>query len=177
MAKLPKPTRDVPVDRDLTKLAPQFKIKIELLICRLEDMGHDPIVFEGWRSDERVTFLHGFGRLYDDGRGVVTNARTGAKTWHRYGLAVDIISKSLGWDAYDKFWEDLRREATKLGLVSGNDWDRDGIPVGPDPDESVVDRPHVQWWIPGMFKTPSDHAWELLQTKGVEAVWKELRAA
>ncbi len=142
----------------------------------MERLGHDPIVFEGFRSDERAAWLYKSGREFDDGRGIVTKAPTARKSWHRYGLAVDIISKSKEWDALPRFWRDLRVTITEIGLVSGDDWDRDGIPVEDDPDEHLSDRPHCQWWIPGMHVTPSEHAWELLQTKGIEAVWHELHA-
>lgn len=174
---LPKPPKEVPVDRDLSKIAPKFKEKIEQLLEKMRALGHDAIVFEAWRSDERATFLYGFGREYDDGRGVVTKAPNARKTYHRFGLAVDIISASKEWNAPEQFWEDLRREATALGLRSGDDWDRDGIAVEDDPDEHVADRPHVQWFVPGMFKTPSDHAWQMLQEEGVAAVWRSVRAA
>lgn len=151
------------VDRDLSKLAPKFHATVDQIIGQMKTLGHDAIVFEGYRSDERAAFLYGFGRDYDDGRGVVTNAPVAAKTWHRYGLAVDIISARDEWDAPDQFWTDLRSLARSLGLVSGADW-------------TTPDRPHCQWNIPGMHVTPSDHAWALLQTAGVEAVWSELHA-
>lgn len=177
MTTLPKPPKEVPVDRDLSKLAPAFRKKIELLLERMRVLGHDAMVFEAFRSDERAAYLYGFGRSYDDGRGVVTKAKDGRKTFHRYGLAVDIISRSMEWDAPKAFWDDLRKEATALGLRSGDDWDRDGIPVEQDPDEHTSDRPHVQWWVEGMLVTPSDHAWEVLSTQGALAVWQSVRAA
>lgn len=34
--------------------------------------------------------------------------------------------------------------AQALGLRWGNDWDDDGVPVGPDPDEKFVDVYHVE---------------------------------
>lgn len=176
MPKLPAPPRAVPVDRDLTRLAPHFKTKIELLLCKMEDKGRDPMVFEAFRSDERAVYLYGFGRFYDDDRGVVTKAKTAERTWHRYGLAVDIISKTKQWGAPDAFWTDLRLLATELGLRSGDDWDRDGIPVEHDPDEHTADRPHVQWGPP-MRVTPSDHAVALLRAGQLQAVWEEVGAA
>lgn len=174
---LPKPPAEVPTDRDLTKIAPLLRLKLlNAVLPQMRARGHDPLIFEGFRSDARAAFLYGFGRSYDDGRGIVTNARDASKTYHRYGLAVDIISASREWDAPEKFWTDLRKIVTANALRSGDDWDRDGIAVGPDPDESYSDRPHAQWWIPGMRVTPSDHAWVLLHTRGIEAVWREVHA-
>lgn len=162
--KLPRPTSpEPPPDRAMMKLAPRFAEKVFALIHDLEHIGHDPLMFEGFRSDERAAWLYQCGRTFDDGRGIVTNAPNAAKTWHRYGLGADIISKSKQWDAPDQFWMDLRDSAASLGLTAGATWTR-------------PDRPHVQWWCKGMHVTPSDHAWELLQSKGVEAVWRELHA-
>lgn len=173
------PTPEPPADTDLTKCAPKFLEKVWTLLHEHTRRSHDPIVFEGFRSDEREAWLFGLGRTYDipgDPRGIVTNATDGRDSWHRYGVAVDIISKKHGWDPGFQFYDDLRELALEVGLTSGADWNRNGIPVGLDPAEHLKDRPHVQWWIPGMHVSPSDHAWELLTSKGIEAVWKELRA-
>ena len=163
MTKLPAPPREIPADTDMMKLAPVFAAKVFDLLHQMERLGHDAVVAEAFRSDERQRFLYGFGREYDDGRGIVTQAADGRKSWHRYGLAVDIISKSRQWDAHPGFWLDLRNCARILLLTSGYDW-------------THRDMPHVQWWCDGMHVTPSDHAWELLTTEGVQAVWREVHA-
>lgn len=162
MAKFGIIPREVPRHADLNECAPLFAEKVRELIARLEAQGYDPFVYEAVRTDDRCAWLHGFGREYDDGRGIVTNAATGAKSWHRYGLAVDIISRAQGWEASDGFWAALRTEATALGLEAGGNW-------------KMADKPHVQWGAP-MRTTPSDHAWELLQGGGAEAVWLEVGA-
>lgn len=161
---MPDPPPEVPASNNMTLLAPLFAEKVFSLLVDMKEKGHDAIVREGFRSDERQAWLYGFGREYDDGRGNVTNAPTGAKSWHRYGLAVDIVSASQGDNASPQFWRDLEEIAVSHGLTSGSDWHR-------------KDEPHVQWYIPGMHVTPSDHAWELLQSSGMEAVWQELKAA
>jgi hypothetical protein len=40
----------------------------------------------------------------------------------------------------------MKEAARRLGVrvVWGNDWDDDGVLVGPDPDESFVDAPHFE---------------------------------
>lgn len=167
MTPLPPPppeTGALAVDRDIEKLAPKFRALVITVIGRMESLGHDPVVFEACRSDERAAYLFGFGRDYDDGRGIVTYAPTAAKTWHRYGLAVDIISRASEWDAPDVFWNDLRAIAKYVGLVAGADF-------------SHPDRPHVQFTSREMLVTPTDHDWALLQSAGVGAVWTELLAA
>lgn len=161
--KLPAPPAEVPAEHSLDGLAPKFHAKLMLVLNRLGMQGHPPRVAETLRSDERVKYLHGFGRAYDDGRGVVTNATDATKTWHHYGLAADIVHASKGWDAPEDFWVALRDAAVAEGLTAGFDW-------------KFKDKPHVQFGPP-MRDGPSEHAIALLASGGVEAVWKEVGAA
>lgn len=156
-----KPPPEVPVDKDIFKLAPLFAEKVMAVMMDLNRMGHDATMAEGFRSDERAAFLYGFGREYDDGRGIVTNAKDGSKTWHRYGLAADIVSKSKGWDAPEKFWTELANVALATGLNPGGRW-------------KFADKPHVQW--ADMPVSPKDEDWKLLQSDGPNAVWKKYGA-
>lgn len=169
---LPLPPREVPVNRNMDALAPRFRAKVERVLARMRAAGFTPMVFEGVRTNERQTFLYGFGRDYDDGRGIVTRAETAADSWHFYGLAVDIVCARKQWDAPSAFWTTLRMIAEEEGLTSGSDWDRD-----PSTPERQPDAPHVQWFIPGMFRRPSAHAAELKANGGNAAVWAVLRAA
>lgn len=159
--------------RSFDGLAPRFRSKIDMVLADMVACGWQPTVRESTRSEARAKHLYNFGRVYDDGRGIVTNAPNALKTWHRYGLAVDI-----GDRRYDdehtpaQFWKDLERIVMAHGLTSGADWNRNGIH-----DEKLCDGPHVQWFVEGMHVTPSDHAAELLSSSGVEAVWAEVRAA
>ena len=174
--KLPRPPAEVPVISSLDPLAPMFRSKVLQLLGLMGQKGFTAMVFESYRTDARAQYLYGFGRTYDDGRGIVTNARHSWTTWHGYGLAVDIVERGKLWNASDAFWTALRTLSWEIGLVSGDDWDRDGVPVTRDPDESYSDKPHVQWWIPGMYKSPSPTGQEILRLEGKEAVWKLLRA-
>lgn len=161
--KLPAPPKEVPADQSLDGLAPAFRAKLMLVLNRLSMQGHAPRVAETLRSDERVKFLHGFGREYDDGRGVVTNASDATKTWHHYGLAADVVHATKGWGAGEAFWEALRDAAVAEGLTAGMNW-------------KFQDKPHIQWGPP-MRDGPSEHAIALLASGGVEAVWKAVGAA
>lgn len=155
--------REPPRSANLDECAPKFAEKIRQLVARLESQGYDPLVYEVMRTDERCAWLYGFGRDYDDGRGIVTHAASGERSWHRYGLAVDIVSRSLAWNAPDGFWAALRTEAAALGLESGGAW-------------KMADRPHVQWGHP-MRTTPSARAGELFESGGLPAVWAEVGAS
>ncbi len=83
-------------------------------------------------------------------------------SWHVVGLAVDFGFRSAAGanDAWNlelgaaKQWRKLEEIYAAIDAVWsevaperrwGNDWDQDGVPVGPDPDESLVDMPHWEW--------------------------------
>lgn len=171
---LPKPPAEVPVQRSTAGLAPKFRRKVEAICARLVAKGHDPLIAETLRTDARQHYLFGFGRKWDDGRGVVTYSQTARDTWHGYGLAVDIVCRRRLWNATPEFWRDLGEAVNAEGMCWGNDWDGDGVPVERDPDESFSDRPHVQW-KPARRK-PSDRAAELLRAGGMPAVWSVVGA-
>lgn len=106
-------------DRDLSKLDPVFRERVEELVRRLVAAGWDPMVWEGWRSFERAE------ELQRGGTGV-------AKSMHCYGLAADVVwGNAPHWNPPRGFWKVLGREAKALGLTWGGDWKR-------------VDMPHVQ---------------------------------
>ena len=168
---LPRPPAEIPVDRDLTKLAPAFALSVGRVCADMTAWGYDPLVFEANRTDVRQRFLHGFGRQYDDGRGIVTHSQTALDTWHGFGLAVDIVSRAYLWNADRWFWDTLGLSARRHGLVWGADWNSNGR----SDDERFVDRPHIQWGAP-MRRSPSSRAAALLQSGGMPAVWREVAA-
>ncbi len=156
---LPDPPHEPPVNQSLDGLAPKFRAGLEAVLASNSDYH----VAETGRTLERQEWLYGFGREYDDGRGVVTQASTNLTTWHGYLLAADVVSKAHGWDAPASFWDGLGAAARANGLAWGGDWPR------------FQDRPHVQWGPP-MRQAPSSEAAALLASGGVEAVWKAVEA-
>ena len=151
------PPPEVPCDNSLDSLAPQFREAVQTI---LEQMG-DAKVSEGLRTFARQSFLYGFGRDYDDGRGIVTNAASNLTSWHGFGLAVDIVHRTKEWDAGDAWFRLLGDVAKENGCDWGGDWFH-------------PDRPHVQW---GTLKdSPSDEARSLYAEGGVEAVWTAVHA-
>jgi len=162
--KLPPPPIEPPICHTVNGLAPGFAVKIPLLFADLMGDGWRPTLRETMRSDERQKWLYGFGRDYDDGRGIVTNAKNGQQSWHFYGLAVDIGDKRFEPGSEpERFWEALGKHASQRALTWGGSW-------------RTADKPHVQFWCEGMHVSPSDHAAALLASGGVEAVWRELHA-
>lgn len=164
MTKLPPPPPEPVVITDTTHLAPAFQVKVGRILMALDAAGWHPVVRESLRSTERAAWLYGFGRDYDDGRGIVTNAQTADKTWHHYGLAVDLGDKRYeGGSEPQQFFRDLGDACLREGLTWGGQW-------------KMRDLPHVQWYCNGMHVSPSDHAAALLASDGVDAVWRELHA-
>lgn len=112
------------VDRDLGKLVPLFRERVELLLVRMREHGYDAMVWEAHRSLERAV------ELEQKGVGI-------AKSMHCYGVAVDIVAtKPPHWLPKPGFWDALGEEAEKLGLVWGGRWRSHKHPFG--------DRDHVQ---------------------------------
>lgn len=160
---LPKPPAEVKAVNSPSVLAPRFRDALQRVFIELRKAGFDPVIAESFRSDARQRYLFGFGRLYDDGRGVVTKAPSCDFSWHCFGLAADVISVAHGWDAPAEFWRALAVAAKDEGLLSGARF-------------SEPDKPHVQWGRP-MLVTPSPRAVALRASSGVEAVWRAVGAA
>jgi hypothetical protein len=167
---LPLPPGEVPVQSDTAVLAPRFRDAVARVVDDMRAWGYTPLVFEALRTNERQAFLHGFGRDYDDGRGIVTHSQTADDTWHGYGLAVDIVCSRRRWSAAPDFWHVLGTSARRHGLVWGGDWNGDWSIT----DEKFMDRPHIQWGA--MRRSPSARAVELRKQGGLVAVWSTVSA-
>ena len=157
---LPKPPKEIPVERSLDKCAPVFANAVRAMLADLS--GLNAMAFETLRTPERQAFLYGFGRSYDDGRGKVTNARTNLNSWHGFGLAVDVVEKdNTPWAVPVGFWNKIGDAAKKHGLSWGGKW-------------AKPDLPHVQWGKCPASPTPLDIA--LAQEQGIEAVQRKYGA-
>lgn len=150
-----------PRHSDHRECAPQFAAAVDRVLDRMKANGFDAIVYEAIRSEARQGWLYGFGRDYDDGRGIVTHAATAWGGWHVFGLAVDIISAAHGWDS-PVFFAALKNAYEAEGLTAGASW-------------QMKDMPHGQW---GKCRTtPSHEAAELYDNGGMPAVWTAVGAA
>ena len=154
-------------DRDLSKLAPKFRDAVLLAIAECNDpagLNADAMVYEGYRTLELQQIYYARGRTVIPPTRTVTNAPTNLFSWHGYGLAVDIVHKTLFWnppggEAWFKRVADVFKQNS---CKWGGDW-------------THADTPHMQW---GQCKpSPSDEARRLLATGGVAAVWKAVGAA
>jgi hypothetical protein len=142
---LPKPPKEVPQNKNIDACTPRFAAKLRLLLAEMKTRGSNAIIGETFRTKERQKFLAGFGRIYDDGRGVVTKAQTPEGSWHAYGCAADIWdgnNPNKPWEPANptKFYADLVASCKKVGIRCGYDWDGDGDLQ----DQTFQDKPHVQ---------------------------------
>lgn len=130
---------------DLEALHPAFRRRVEKVLAALTEAGYQPQISSGWRSRAEQERLVKMGRSKVSFSFHNATAPDGSPA----ALAVDITDKRWGWggecaslDA--PFWRALGEQARLHRLTWGNDWDGDGIEVGPDPDESFADVAHVQ---------------------------------
>lgn len=159
---LPKPPAEVPVQSGTGGLAPKVQEAVERVLSRMRAEGFNPRLFETLRTAERQDFLFGFGRRYDDGRGIVTKVQSHLHGWHGYGLAVDIVENdATPWTAPQAFWNALGAAAEANGMTWGGRW-------------KFLDVPHIQWG--GCRVSPSARSRELLASGGPPAVWAEVGA-
>jgi hypothetical protein len=144
------------VDRDVNKLAPKFRKAVLAAVASCVLRGLDVFVFETYRSPELQALYYARGRTIIPPEKPVTNARSNLYSWHGYGLAVDVISRSKGWDQPEDWWSAVAQEFEMEGCKWGGNWRQ-------------RDMPHQQF---GACKpSPSDRARELYRTGGLHAVW------
>ena len=112
---------------DLALLEPVTRAAVLAIIADAKTDGHNLMVFETYRSQDRQ------GQLYDQG---VTQLQTVGV--HHYGLACDIVKVVNGEPNWDGDFSFLGEYARAHGLVWGGDWGQ------PDKPHSFRDYDHVQ---------------------------------
>jgi hypothetical protein len=150
------------VVRKLDVLAPRFRIAVEEALAECAAKGYDAYVYESLRSNELQEIYYRRGRPPSaEYPAPVTNAKTADRSWHFFGLAVDVISQSQKWSAPEAWWKAVAEIFRANGCKSGYYWAR-------------CDKPHHQW---GKCRvTPSPRARALYSEGGLEAVWEEVGA-
>lgn len=149
------------VSRDLSLLAPAFRAAVEAALADCQARGLDAYVYEGYRSQALQASYYARGRTVIPPSAPVTNAASNLFSWHGFGLAVDVISRSKGWNQPESWFSQVADCFKAHGCRWGGDW-------------QMRDLPHLQW---GACKpSPSDIARELLHTQGLQAVWKAVGA-
>lgn len=103
---------------DLDELIPAFRERVIAVVVELEGQGFDPLVWETYRSPERVAVL-------------VKRGVGSRRSFHMYRLAADIVSRSKQWSPEPAFWRALEAAAEHHGLTHGA-------------GKTRVDLPHIQ---------------------------------
>lgn len=169
-----------PTITSLGGCAPALQRAVPLVLAAMASRGLPSKIRETLRTNERQAWLQGFGRRYDDDRGIVTNVPTkdmelsaelaavaAEHGWHFYGTAVDIVHATLEDGAPASYWDALAEEYERAGMTAGRRWTHMRGGEG--------DKPHGQCGPP-MLANPSDHAPELFALGGREEVWRVVQA-
>lgn len=162
---------------DLELLAPKFEAAVRNALAELEgrhtkigdvEVALDVIVFETARTNELQEIYYAQG---------TSNAKTAEKSWHFYGLAIDVISRRFEWFGNKEaklVWADDRERmfaAERWFKAVGGFFEARGCSLGAK--WGKPDLPHIQW---GKCKKSPDDAPEIYRTKGLEAVWRAVGA-
>ena len=149
------PKNPAAIDRDLNKLAPFFRSLLEVALSECWELGFQIKVFEAFRTPERQDFLFEQGRTRP-GK-IITKAKSW-RSWHQYGLAVDLVFQKNGVWTWDKDF-DYDKPASILKEY-GFEW------LYP------FEQSHFQ--ITGGL--PIREAEKLAKGSGVEAVWEAVES-
>jgi peptidoglycan LD-endopeptidase CwlK len=150
------------VHNELEELAPRFRAAVERALAECRKRGLDAFVYEAYRTQELQAEYFSRGRTKIPPVKPVTNAPDNLSSWHGYGLAVDVISRSKHWGAGDRWFRDVAAVFKANECKWGGDW-------------KSVDLPHFQWHL--CKASPSTEARRLITTAGVQAVWEAVGAA
>lgn len=156
----PEPARIATLDG----IAPAVAAAARRTLVDMAANGKPAVLAETLRTAARQAWLYGFGRLYDDGRGIVTNVDDPFTGWHPLGLAVDFWSATDEWHPGSDFWQLLYTVGARYGL-------RAGIHIRP----GGGDAPHMQWQ--GCRVSPTWRSRALYKVGGLPAVWRAVGAA
>lgn len=121
------------VDNDWHHIEQTFGDVLSNVFQELEALGWSPVLYEGWRSDERQA------ALYAEGASSITwSSHQWVRDGEKAALGADVIDANDGW-GNDDFFAALEQVAVSHGLESGNAWyARDGAHVQAIPS-SIVD--------------------------------------
>jgi D-alanyl-D-alanine carboxypeptidase len=153
------------VNDSLDLPAPKFRDAVIAALAECKTAGLDAKVYEAYRSQELQALYYARGRTMIPPPKPVTNAPTNLQSWHGFGLAVDVIDRTL-------FWKPIGGEAwfAKVAVIFkrydcswGGDW------------KNYPDTPHFQWHL--CKPSPSDEARALNAREGLPAVWAAVGAA
>lgn len=133
-------------EQKLASLHPEFREKIIKVLGEMRARGFDPYIHFGWRDLATQT------RLKEQGFTKVSFSFHNATDidGHPAALAVDIPSKSKGWEPGQTYWNTLGEIGEKHGLTWGGRWS--------DP------------WDPSHLQGAENNQLKTLKTAGLSAI-------
>jgi peptidoglycan L-alanyl-D-glutamate endopeptidase CwlK len=149
------------VHNDIAELAPLFRSAVERSLEQCAARGLDAYVYEAYRTPELQAEYYARGRTKRPPFTTVTNAPDNLNSWHGYGLAVDVISRSRQWNAGRDWFAEIAEVFKANECRWGGDWKQ-------------ADLPHFQWHL--CMASPSAEARRLITSQGALAVWRAVRA-
>lgn len=149
------------VHADLALLAPKVRVAVERALAECDAAGLEAQVYETYRTNELQQRYYARGRTVQPPARPVTNASDNLRSWHGYGLAVDVIHRQLEWDAPRSWFADVAAVFLRHTMAWGGRW-------------HSADLPHFQWQP--CRTSPSDRARELVRQGGLPLVWQEVGA-
>ncbi|HZU32599.1 MAG TPA: M15 family metallopeptidase [Candidatus Angelobacter sp.] len=155
-------------EQRLAGIFPVLADRVRSMAAALEKQGVEIRVVQALRTCEEQDALFAQGRTAP-GK-VVTNC-CGGKSYHNFGLAVDLVPSINGvdqtyvpdWNREHPTWQKMIAAGAAEGLNAGATW------------RTFPDYPHFQ--LTGQFPVgaPSDEVRELFKTGGLAAVWAEVK--
>lgn len=102
-------------------LFPPFKEKIERVLDNMRLKGYDPKIVFGYRDRKTQDDLYAQGRTKP---GKIVTMCKYPDSYHCLSIAVDVCSRTLGYNVKDIFWKTFADLAVAEGLSAGYYWTR-----------------------------------------------------
>lgn len=113
-------------NRDPSELHPHVRAMLQVILTEMAARGKEVFLVEGFRSFERQNEL--LAQIPP------TTTVPGGRSWHNYGLAIDLAFKGTSPFAATNPWSMLGEVGKEAGFDEwGGDW------------EEFPDRPHLEW--------------------------------
>ena len=144
--------------KDLDRLQPEFRERVECVMAQLKGSSHDWQVYETWRQPKQKHVVSSVSK---------TNPFKNPSR-HGYGGAVDIVPhghwggpwKKASWPG----WDELRAAAHKCGLQNEITWDRPHV---------EATRAQITAWLQDSLGIEADGKWGPNTEKAAKAAAKD----
>jgi len=109
----------------MDRLRPTFAYRLGRLVQACEDHGYEVRLVEGYRTQQRQSYLYSIGRTVDRHKPVVTDT---LRSKHSVGEAMDICERRRGYSDAG-FFRFVAEAAKRYGLKT-LPWDKGHVELG-----------------------------------------------